>query len=236
MSYEPTGWSTSNFGIYDDTGVSRYQPAHTGNYACGLKTNFILGTFTFPGILRSTFPFTQKPDAMEGYFKGNLSTDDTTVILIEFSKDTNVIADGTLYITQSQNSYVKFSVPIDFFGLGAPDSCSITIIGGGFEIDDTLTSIAVDDLIFTYPVNIDNITFKLSDHLKLYPNPASDILHIACNEPYSTIRIYNTTGQMVANYSNETSISLTEFENGIYYLQLLDENGQVVARKSFMRN
>ena len=74
-SYEPTGWNTSNFGIYDDTGVRRFKPAYSGNLACGLKTSFVLNTFTAPAYIFTSFPFTAKPLRMEGYVKGNLAVE-----------------------------------------------------------------------------------------------------------------------------------------------------------------
>lgn len=235
-SYEPTEWFTSNYGGDGDTGVYRYKPARTGNLACGFKTNFIMNTYTMPGILDISFPTTLKPNGMEGYFKGNMALNDTAIIFIEFSKDSNVIADGSLFFTQSENNYTKFVVPIDFFGAGDPDTCTITIIGGGFDPDDTLTAFAIDDLDFVFPISVKKVTLHKKDNILLYPNPANDILNISSEEAYSSVVIYNQTGQVVGTFRNETSIFIGTYGSGLYYLQLLDEDQQVVAKQSFIKN
>ncbi len=235
FTMEPVGWQTLNMGIYGDSCVRKYKPAHGGNFACGLQTSFILSTFAIPGVLTTTFPITSKPSNLIGYIKGNLALDDTTVLVIEFSKDTNVIGDGLFYLTQSQNNYIKFVTPIDFFGAGNPDSCTIRIWGGGTAIDDTLTSIAIDDLSFEYPVNVKNI-FSTSDLMQVYPNPTNDVLNIQYDGAYESVVIYNATGQMIANFKNEAIIHLDNLNGGIYYLQLLDANHQCLAGKSFIKN
>ncbi len=236
LSYEPVGWHTQNLGLYGDTGVQRYKPAHGGNLACGLKTSFILGTYALPGVLFTSFATSAVPDKMVGYIKGNLALDDTTVIIVQFSRDSTVIANGLYYMTQSQNNYIKFVMPIDFFGTGSPDSCRILVIGGGYQIDDTLTSVAIDDLSFEYPSNIKKTIYSTTDNLKLYPNPATDVLNIVCNESFHTIVIYNITGQLVGTYEASTSVVINDFDKGLYFLQLLDENKKVVAKKSFIKD
>ncbi len=200
QSYEPTGWSTSNLGIYGDTGVYKHTPARTGNFACGLQTHFVLSTFTVPGMLSTTFPITTKPKWMELYFKGNIALNDTSIIIVQFGQDTNIIADGSLFITQSQNTYTKFNIPIDFFGSGDPDSCTITILSGGFEIDDTLTSIAIDDISFYYPVDVKSVYYGAKDNINLYPNPNSGNLGIEINPVQKRIqlRIFNLEGVEVS--------------------------------------
>lgn len=236
QSYEPVGWTTFNFGLDSDTGVYRYQPARTGNYACGLKTNFISGTYAMPGYLTCSFAVNAVPGRMEGYYKGILSMNDTAMIIVSFTKDTNVVADGVFNIFQSRNSYTKFDFPIDWFSADVPDSCTITILGGGFEIDDTLTDIAIDDLNFIYPSGIQNTSRKNADKLQLYPNPVSDFLNIVCKETFYTISLYNVNGQLTGTYQNENILDVSELQNGLYYLQLTDINNRVIASRSFIKN
>lgn len=235
FSYEPTGWKTANFGQYGDTAVRRFQPAHGGNYACGFQTSFVLNTFALPGALATTFPISSKPNQLIGYIKGNLALDDTAILIIEFSKDTNAIGDGLFYLTQSQNNYIKFVVPIDFYGLGNPDSCTITVFSGGTALDDTLTNFAIDDLSFEYPVDVKTILSKDSKKLNLYPNPAHSFISLSSSETYESIVVYNNIGQQVATYSNRDTINIEEWEKGLYFLQIKDQNLQVIESASFLK-
>lgn len=236
MSYEPAGWQSSNVGSVGDTGSYRYKPAYAGNFACGLKTNFVLSTFTAPAMLKTTFPISSKPETMELYFKGNIAANDTSVVIVEFGQDTNIIADGSLFITQSQSNYTKLVIPIDFFGSGNPDSCTITILSGGFEIDDTLTSIAIDNIAFTYPVNTHPVYFGAKGNISLYPNPATDLLNIHCSDPYERVLIFNNNGTLANDLGNTASISIDNLSNGMYLVQLLNGSGQIVARQTFLKN
>ncbi|MDI1235205.1 MAG: T9SS type A sorting domain-containing protein [bacterium] len=234
FSYEPTGWKTANFGQYGDSAVRRYKPAHGGNYACGFQTSFVLNTFALPGVLSTTFPISVQPKNLVGYIKGNLALDDTAILIIEFSKDTNVIGDGLYYLTQSQNNYIKFVVPISFYGMGNPDSCTITVFSGGTSIDDTLTSFAIDDLSFEYPVNVNSI-FNNAKKLNLYPNPANSFISIASSEDYHSVLVYNDMGQQVATFGNIETISIEDWNKGLYFLQIKDQNNQVIETASFLK-
>ncbi len=236
FSYEPTGWKTANFGQYGDTAVRRYKPARSGNFACGFQTTFVLNTYALPGVLGTTFACTNKPQQMEGYIKGNLALDDTAIILVEFSKDTNAIGDGLYYITQSQNNYIKFVIPIDFYGFGNPDSCTIRVFSGGTLLDDTLTSFAIDDLSFVYPVDVNTIVSNASKKLSLYPNPANSFISIASVIDYHSVVVYNQMGQSVATYSNIETIAIEDWNKGLYFLQIKDSNNQVMETASFLKN
>lgn len=235
FSYEPVGWKTANFGQYGDTAVRRYKPAHGGNYACGFQTTFVLNTYALPGVLGTTFAINDKPKQMVGYIKGNLALDDTAIILIEFSKDTNAIGDGLYYITQSQNNYIKFVIPIDFYGIGNPDSCTIRVFSGGTSLDDTLTNFAIDDLTFEYPVGVNSILSNATKKLNLYPNPANNFISINSSVDYQSVVIYNEMGQQVAGFSNIETIAIEDWNKGLYFLQIKDINNQVIETASFLK-
>lgn len=236
MSFQPVGWQTSNVGSVGDTGTYRFKPAYAGNYACGLKTSFVLNTFAAPAMLQTTFPIGSKPETLELYFKGNIAANDTSIIIVEFGQDTNIIADGSMFITQSQSNYTKLVIPIDFFGSGNPDSCTITILSGGFEIDDTLTSIAVDNIAFTYPVNTRQVYFGAKENICLYPNPATDVLNIRCTDAYEKILLFNSTGTLVCELGSASFINVTDLRSGMYLMQLMNGSGQVVGRQTFLKN
>ena len=62
--------------------------------------------------------------------------------------------------------------------------------------------------------------------LRLYPNPASEIIHISglsdANYPYS---VYSVTGQRVQDGTTNGSIPVARLDSGIYVLELLTEKG-----------
>lgn len=77
---------------------------------------------------------------------------------------------------------------------------------------------------------------KLSESLSLYPNPARNTLNIVVSEEFTTkknLKIYNANGQSVYEGNllsgSRQQLSLDQFQNGIYWLQL-DCLGQSVIK------
>ena len=60
--------------------------------------------------------------------------------------------------------------------------------------------------------------------VEVYPNPVTDVLYIK-NIPCETVEysIFNVVGQKVASGSSNGSISITELERGLYFLQIKGE-------------
>jgi hypothetical protein len=67
-----------------------------------------------------------------------------------------------------------------------------------------------------------------SDHLKVYPNPTSDVLMIETDQPITRVIVLNTLGSVVLsnNVSNlsQTTISLRSLTSGVYILIIYGEN------------
>ena len=79
-----------------------------------------------------------------------------------------------------------------------------------------------------------------SAQMSLSPNPVKDILTIKMDQPNQTgftIRILNQLGQIVMEQistmdsSTEIRINTSELDNGIYFIQLLGNNGQTYTQK-----
>jgi hypothetical protein len=82
---------------------------------------------------------------------------------------------------------------------------------------------SVDLAVFDWQVSAMQLTWET---LEVYPNPACDMLYIKTDEPVTAINIYNEQGQLVKDYTSETSnIALQEFAPGIYFIVVFTENG-----------
>ena len=75
--------------------------------------------------------------------------------------------------------------------------------------------------------------------VKFYPNPAITVINFEFNKLVQrnyTLQIYNFIGKKVYelfSVSQKSSISLTEFNRGIYIFQLRDKTGQIVESGKF---
>lgn len=120
---------------------------------------------------------------------------------------------------------------------------AIDIKNGCTQIITVYDTISVTDTLyidvdFTSATNINDI-----NTIKIYPNPAKDILFINTGEYYSyldnySISILSVTGQKIFKSkinSDEFKINISEFQStGLFYVNLLDENQNIIATKKLV--
>ena len=72
---------------------------------------------------------------------------------------------------------------------------------------------------------------ELESSLKLYPNPASEVLNLA-GEGMSKVEIYNAMGQCIITeeVNGEAVISTSALSNGIYFVRIYANDGEMVTR------
>lgn len=79
----------------------------------------------------------------------------------------------------------------------------------------------------------------LDKSLKLFPNPASNFIHINLENPGDSsyqIQIFNTFGQRIESLDNveNQSIDISEWQEGLYNL-ILQQNGKVIQNEKFVK-
>lgn len=74
--------------------------------------------------------------------------------------------------------------------------------------------------------------------VKMYPVPANDELYVQFeNKGKTTANIYDVVGNLVSTSTftqNNNSINVSMFTNGLYSMQLVDENNTIIARTKFV--
>lgn len=83
----------------------------------------------------------------------------------------------------------------------------------------------------TYTVNVDEIN---TIDVIIYPNPAKDFIKLsAVSCQHSVIKIYNCLGMLMDEIeidSEELEINLSDYNPGVYFVNIKSENGTVVKR------
>ena len=67
----------------------------------------------------------------------------------------------------------------------------------------------------------------------IFPNPAKDIVTVK-GANMSQIKVYNALGQMVKAIdcdANEMNISVNNLQNGIYFINITNEKGEMTTSK-----
>lgn len=81
----------------------------------------------------------------------------------------------------------------------------------------------------TKSTSIDDLSFQ---KIGLYPNPANNVVHLKAQD-YTHLEayIYNTSGQLVAQFSNTISMDISNLKSGIYHVLIRNDQSEVETRK-----
>ena len=72
-------------------------------------------------------------------------------------------------------------------------------------------------------------------YLRLYPNPAQSTLHIEGNVKGGQVSIYDLTGRKVYQSIFHTEIPVNQLNDGLYFLSITTNEGQVITQKFVIR-
>ena len=234
--YDPDGWTTLDV-LWDATQQST--DSYSGSYAAKLE-RISFSTAVVPPILQAFFPATQNYGSLTGYYKflphrqsDVLSID---VILFKGSSIFGVVGSSTKWETNAaQSSYTRFTVPIEYFVSGTPDSAWVII-----SIDDTSDNeqagaYALFDDFSWGPVtavqgNDNNIPreFKLNQNYPNPFNPNTTISFVIGNLSFVTLKIYDDLGREVTTLMNEEKpageykvrFDANVLPSGVYYYRI----------------
>ncbi len=86
---------------------------------------------------------------------------------------------------------------------------------------------AIDD-IKTAPLS--GLKANQLANIQMYPNPANDFVHVVGES--GTIRVFSMTGNLLfeANHQEKTTIPTSEFESGIYVIEVENTSGKYTNR------
>lgn len=116
----------------------------------------------------------------------------------------------------------------DWFGMQIAISDDFIVIGAPSEFFG-----AAGGRAYTFDVAL-GVNENTFNDLKIYPNPTSGIVHLTDDfvDNVSSVTIYQYDGKLIKTIdSNFDSISLIEFQNGIYLLKFSMNNGTSTAKK-----
>lgn len=100
---------------------------------------------------------------------------------------------------------------------------------------------AEENLIKTGVANNDILSVETQDilELKVYPNPTQNILNIESKTALSLITIYNITGKKIKSEKTnqlKLTLNLSDIANGVYMLNISDNQGNKTTRKLIKTN
>lgn len=117
-------------------------------------------------------------------------------------------------------------------------STNFYIAGSDVEgsFDFTVVSLCADgesEQSESYTVYVQEVSLEeYANKFEVYPNPAENNISINTNETINEINIYNIVGVCVYNENNFSGngIDISNFNNGVYFIKINTEKGDVVKR------
>lgn len=150
---------------------------------------------------------------------------------------------ATINSGESYISNYSFTLPVDW------DENNIEIIGllldPSGRIDNAGSYSIAEAVANGYetgpPMGItEEFDYNVDDKLKVYPNPASDVLNVTITSPngeLNKISIYNYAGQLVHEFdmivttgSWNFKIDLSEYSKGLYTMEYTNSNSTIVKK------
>ncbi len=235
-SYEnPNNWgtlngSTSIIGVYT-TVKATGADAHSGNSAIKLVSKFIsFANATAPGMattgtintstqaVEGGFIYTQRPQALTGWYKANPQSGDNGSIEIKLWRRVGGVEEeigtATFSIFNQVSTYTKFVLPINYTSANAPDSARIILFSSNGANAVQNSELIVDDLAFAFCTG-----FGVSV-------ATTDISSVGANDGSATATV--TGGLAPYGYvwnSGQNVASLNNLSTGIYSVIVTDDNG-----------
>lgn len=253
-SGNPTGWTTSNqLAAGSVTQIS--SGAGQGSSSVQLTTSacmvcpFIGLPPVFPGLIQQSVASTARPVSVDFLIQADVQSGDEAAFIVQLTKwngsSTDIIgqAGGTIPGGTTISSWTAQNAPFNYLDPGNPDTLTIVgassdslIITGSSSNQVLGSTISLDAIVINSPVGIQNVIFVGASYVA-YPNPATSEVTIAAkDEKAVSVVVYDVTGRKVAAKdmnNSKATLSVTEFESGLYIYSVLDANKAVLHTSKF---
>lgn len=136
--------------------------------------------------------------------------------------------------TISAGAETLFKAQVDFSPSSVIPAKDIYV---NFELVNGTTTDTVTFVLNKWTASVSNFS-NTKDNIILYPNPAQDKLNITYSRGLNvnSIAVYNLVGKQMNRYptvDNRATIDIEKIPSGIYFVRLIDNQGQVVATRRF---
>lgn len=259
---QPQNWNTPNpyTALLGVISVTKSDDAFSGNYSAKLETKELLGgQIVVPGVITladfainisdSSFSMhggyflQENVYKLSGRYKYSGVEGDSASILMYNFKNTNesgfdTIGVGFTFLNDAEE-WQPFTVMMQYLNYSVPDTFNVIIASSSLVGAKEGSTLWVDSLtIYTNTGIIDLWNPKKS--LKVYPNPATDVINFSANEikTGSVLTIYDNFGRKIAenDFPNTSSkINISGFIPGVY-AYALSLNNRILNSGTFIKN
>ena len=233
---QTTGWGT---GIYSGETTSPYQGTRSAKVETlnSPQINQVLnwGSDTITGLLLQTVngPVNNPADLVFTFaFKYTRVASDTGIFLVDLydtlqagDADDLLLYQGALEFTSTVGNWTVATVPMaaNPNATGTVNQLFCAIVSSNNAVPSPGTTLWIDDIVSGYV----GINETPETYVKVYPNPANDLLNVAANEAIEGVEIYGFDGKLEKTEAS-TSINVADLNTGMYIYIVKTVSGKSV--------
>lgn len=203
------------------------------------------GNIYTTGGFGKTADFDPGPDVFNFTTVSGWNPIDEDVFVLKLSQfDSFYITVDTFILGVSQ-SYYSYQWYLNGLAiLGATDSTYTVTENGDYTVVVTNSKGCVDTSIAYKVTNVYDEppegtvivpSVLAGDYIKIYPNPANNILHI--QTPVSVnIRVNSIDGRRLQQKNNALEVDVSKLAQGIYLLQITDKDNRLIRTEKFIKD
>ncbi len=249
-SYEdPQGWGTFNFlSLYGNPiTATKSTDAHSGTYAIRMESKLVTNNpnpAAFPDTIHTIysgstvplvfgFPYTQKPDQLQMFYKStsvNNSTAGVLAYLLKWNSTLHrrdTVAKAASYMADN-TVYQQLNVPFIYLNPTlTPDTAIIFTSPIAYNTQNQIGAVLlVDDISFVLPTGI-NATEAAAPELIM----ANGTAYLSNVTSPSTVTIYSVDGKMIFKKENILGQRLEfDFASGVYTYAIRNKEGHFTGK------
>lgn len=135
--------------------------------------------------------------------------------------------DTLLAVHQESYLWKTHSIHLDTAGYATQD---VYVAFRNFTTDGFI--LELDNILV---LSDDNASIPVTEsvELSIFPNPVSEVLSVACDQPVEEIRVYTMNGEYILN-SSDSQLSVNDLSNGTYILEV--RTADQILHKRFIKN
>ena len=253
LYYTKTKWAT-NFDstIYGDTMAFN---AYYGNYEIEVLFNDTIKVFSIPCLeeyVDSVFILYEEDAYLKGPVLLSAELEGDEMVKLTFDKPIEPVS-----VKKSDFKFFSnYSIGIDDIQVNPDNSSELSMtlsaaVTAGDYIsvsyfpgelagtDGSLASAFGPEGLYNPGLETGKIISVAADEfIKVYPNPASDIINIVCESAPFQMKLINSLGAEVysgSSSSNELQIDVNKFKSGIYLIKVIDTHHNMNIRKIILK-
>ncbi len=239
----PQGWYTLNpiTAAANVFTCQRGLPGAEGSFFARITTRNFSGS-ALPGLIAATtgaspdmgFPYTQRPQALNGKWQYAVAAPDQAMITVlltrwdNIAQSTETIGAGVATASGTLSSWADFSVAITYANANIPDTAKIVIYSsaGAPAVGST---ISVDALAFG---SANGVQENELVSFTAFPSPAMDVLHLRGTTTLARAEVLDLEGRTLRTegFTGNTTMNVAELRAGLYLVRVHAADGSMGVR------